>query len=928
MAKVYVSSTLADLGLEREAVLKWLVAAGHQPVHSYRPDSDSVRDSCLEDIDGCDLYVLLLGYRYGHQPTQDNPESLSITHLEFRRAGDRGIPRVALLRKFLPDVTKSDLFQPDASARVQAFHKEVQEAVRAAEFRDMASLIQELSTGVQTALAKRRTRVQPVAASAGAAPQASNRQQVWPDFVPTQDTPLIGRERLIEEVKVAMRTGKRTLAFVKLPGVGKTAVAKALLSDEDLRSRFDGALWAHVGRKPDVRKQLRDWAKALEAFGEPRIDFRRLGNKLSSWTSAVAKLIANRSMLIVLDDVWNAAEEKALLVGGQKSIHLVTTRQVATAKDFAGPNYLVVPQLDTEQGVELLRAMAPRAVELEPAKAAELVEAVGGLPKALLLMGYLLNREDSSGERIRKALDKLHDTKRLLEVKQQWLANPVLGDDDDSDNGLTLASAIEVSYDALGDAPRDAGDLRKALEDLSILRPDPARFSARQAQLITGAIPEALYALYDAGLIESAGDRRTGDQPGVELYTMHRTIAEHMRTKLSPERASALHQRAADYYRQELERIEEKYQASELGYGAWYRYENAEWQECKDSWLYHVAKSGDEQQAAMAFLRTWFEGFWWWGVFLEFGFCKQLLREWQQRKLTSEGKVGVVTLKELMKLYPKETERGPDRTSQWQRVQALLTELRAQTGLDGDPALLSDDNARQVRALTSILLAEAHRFGRRDWQAADALYSDALTIFRQNGDDWDTAWTLYHRADLHHQSGRSEQVAQACDEALKLGEQENDPEILALVHRLLADLARDSGQLEAAARHYHAALRHAYRFQIEPEEAPDPYTIGFYRQMAELVCSRLIDIYSSAPNRGSYLLGVLHDTWHRSGSSAAVRAQQRAAVLEAIEAGDVVLLGSRLLPSPLSPGQLESQGSDYAATVRSTLDALPEQPDR
>src|SRR5271166_76154 len=98
MAKVYVSSTVADLEAERRVVMEWLVAAGHQPVHSYRPDSKTVRESCLADIDACDLYVLILGHRYGFQPEEDNPKKLSITHLEFRRAGRSRIPRIALLR--------------------------------------------------------------------------------------------------------------------------------------------------------------------------------------------------------------------------------------------------------------------------------------------------------------------------------------------------------------------------------------------------------------------------------------------------------------------------------------------------------------------------------------------------------------------------------------------------------------------------------------------------------------------------------------------------------------------------------------------------------------------------------------------------------------------------------------------------------------
>ena len=53
MAKVYVSSTIADLEAERQAVIDWLVAAQHQVVHSYRPNSDTVRDSVLEDVDTC-----------------------------------------------------------------------------------------------------------------------------------------------------------------------------------------------------------------------------------------------------------------------------------------------------------------------------------------------------------------------------------------------------------------------------------------------------------------------------------------------------------------------------------------------------------------------------------------------------------------------------------------------------------------------------------------------------------------------------------------------------------------------------------------------------------------------------------------------------------------------------------------------------------
>jgi len=73
MAKVYVSSTIVDLEAERKAVFDWLLDAKHQPLHSYRPDSETVPDSCRADVDECDLYVLILGHRYGWQPDFENP---------------------------------------------------------------------------------------------------------------------------------------------------------------------------------------------------------------------------------------------------------------------------------------------------------------------------------------------------------------------------------------------------------------------------------------------------------------------------------------------------------------------------------------------------------------------------------------------------------------------------------------------------------------------------------------------------------------------------------------------------------------------------------------------------------------------------------------------------------------------------------------
>ncbi len=185
MARVYVSSTIADLTRERRAVLEWLRAARHQAMDSYLPASDTVRDSCLEDVDTSDLYVLILGHRYGFQPSADNPEGLSITHLEFRRAGQSGIPRIALLRTSIPDVGLSDMEDLRKWPLVLAFRAEVAREVRPAEFGDLSGLIQGLSTGVEAELARRDQRSpgdQPLAARRRARDAARPVRLRWPSI--------------------------------------------------------------------------------------------------------------------------------------------------------------------------------------------------------------------------------------------------------------------------------------------------------------------------------------------------------------------------------------------------------------------------------------------------------------------------------------------------------------------------------------------------------------------------------------------------------------------------------------------------------------------------------------------------------------------------------------------------------------------------
>ncbi|SDX45269.1 DUF4062 domain-containing protein [Nitrosomonas oligotropha] len=92
--RVYLSSTKNDLEPEREAVRTAL--SGHcTVVESYTADECSVRKSCLADVAGCDLYIGIIGGRYGFIPPG---ESFSITELEYQEARKHKLPTLVFIK--------------------------------------------------------------------------------------------------------------------------------------------------------------------------------------------------------------------------------------------------------------------------------------------------------------------------------------------------------------------------------------------------------------------------------------------------------------------------------------------------------------------------------------------------------------------------------------------------------------------------------------------------------------------------------------------------------------------------------------------------------------------------------------------------------------------------------------------------------------
>ncbi len=746
--------------------------------------------------------------------------------------------------------------------------------------------------------------------------QAGERPAKHPMMAPsTPDTyNLVGRDAFFGEIKTALLAGKpRAIAIELAMGIGKTALACQLANDDELGKRFcDGILWANLGKAPDVRQELRRWAHELLHPDELGADEANADHgALDYWKRVVKGALLQRRVLLVIDDVWDLETGRVFKVGGNDCAYLFTTRFPAIARELGG-KVITLPPLDMKRGIELLQQFAPEVVASDPDAARELVERVDGLPLALIPIGCFLRQASATGQArlIQVALAKLDAVDTLFGLEQPAEYGASLP--------RSLRSVIEASYQWLGSSANlDAGaqgplaaesygdQLRTIVASLAILRPNPSKFCEELAVQVAEATPEALTTLCEAGLIEARGDK----------YTMHRTFAEYLRSsKITPEHRRELHLNATAFYREQLNAMETEFQKHESSYSQWYRYEEDAWTDTMDEWLYHLARAGEDQTVITVFLRAWFDGFWWWGCFLDFKFCDQLLREWEQRDISPKSRVGLRLLTRFKQAYPKETENryGGD----WTEVETVLSGVREQAGLADLATLPTHPDARHLRGLTSIFLAEAFRFGHRDFVGAETLYRDAMQQFAANNDNWDSAWAHYHRADMLLDAGRPAEAKRLCEAALPLGQSEKDPEVQANLWRVLGDIALAENEYDTAVDAFHQAVFQAYRFQVEPEE-PDLYTICFYKKVAEQVGRSVVGLYDRAPTAALTLAVKLRTAWDCYWYDKALPE-----LTNDLLKGNATALAGKIFPADLPDDLLTAKGKCYANEVRSHLNVL------
>lgn len=158
MAKIYLSATYNDLKAYRDAVYRILRMLRHDVIamEDYVATDAYPLHKCLADVAASDVYVGLVGWRYGYVPDRDNPARQSITELEYRQAGESGLPRLLFLAdKNAPwpdEFRDANTGEGENGQRIAAFSAELEQAKLVSYFRTPDHLAGLVSVAVQRCL--------------------------------------------------------------------------------------------------------------------------------------------------------------------------------------------------------------------------------------------------------------------------------------------------------------------------------------------------------------------------------------------------------------------------------------------------------------------------------------------------------------------------------------------------------------------------------------------------------------------------------------------------------------------------------------------------------------------------------------------------------------------------------------------------------
>src|SRR6204780_4440335 len=342
---------------------------------------------CADRVRECEVYVGILGPRYG-SPVRDRPE-VSYTELEFDVAAEAGLDRLAFLldtEAANVGIPLSKLIDHELGARQEAFRHRVQNSGLVTQsFADPAALGQLVERSLQE-LAKRRARI-----NRGIAREQVRAIREVPRQLPAAVADFTGRAAELRAlIRMLDQAGAGTPGTVVISAIGGTAgvgkTALALHWAHQVATSFpDGQLYVNLrgfdpsGNPTVPTEAIRGF---LDALGVPPD---RITASPEAQAGMYRSLLADRRMLIVLDNARHEQQVRPLLPASPGTLVLVTSRSQLSGLGAAeGARLISLDVLSHAEAVQLLAARLGTArAAAQPAAAGRIAPLCACLPLAL-----------------------------------------------------------------------------------------------------------------------------------------------------------------------------------------------------------------------------------------------------------------------------------------------------------------------------------------------------------------------------------------------------------------------------------------------------------------------------------------------------------------------------------------------------------------
>jgi DNA-binding SARP family transcriptional activator len=327
---------------------------------------------------------------------------------------------------------------------------------------------------------------------------------VRPRCLPPTVPGLVGRRTQLTEL-VRELGGASVIASVSgAPGVGKTALVVA--TAHHLLPEFpDGQLYHRLGGTTAApARPGAVLAEFLRALGVPPGDIPAADEERAALYRSV---LAERRVLVVLDDAAGADQVRSLVPGGGGCRTLVSSRTRLTSLE--GAHLVHLPALEHDESTRLLAHLVGReCVRRQPADADRIVLACAGSPMALRIVAARIAVQP--GQRLAALADQVSAEGSRLDAL-------AIGE-------LSVRAAFESSYARL------TGEARRAFRLWGLLGAG-AVTAATVTSLVGGHAERVIEELARASLLLSDGGQvddhlRYRLDPLLALYAAERADAE------------------------------------------------------------------------------------------------------------------------------------------------------------------------------------------------------------------------------------------------------------------------------------------------------------------------------------------------------------------------------------------------------------------